>query len=81
MGAADEQIRVSASVKREIDRRRRAGESYNDVLERLFSIDPDRDLLAGFGRWSETRANRARETRDAHEEQSIARMQRRSTDS
>jgi hypothetical protein len=39
-------------VKREIERRRREGESYNDVLERMFSTD--RDLLAGFGRWSDS---------------------------
>jgi len=49
MGAADEKIRVSDSVKREIERRRQEGESYNDVLERLFSTDRDRDLLAGAG--------------------------------
>lgn len=80
MGAADEQIRVSDTVKREIERRRREGESYNDVLERLFSIDGDRDLLAGFGRWSDERADRARQTREAYEEQSIARMRHRRED-
>ena len=68
MGVADDQIRVSERVKREIDRRRREGESYNDVLERLFSIDPDRDLLAGFGRWSDGRAARTRETRERYED-------------
>ena len=78
MGTANEQIRVSDSVKREIERRRREGESYNDVLERMFSTD--RDLLAGFGRWSDTRADRARETRDAYEEESIERTRRRSED-
>ncbi|WP_227379293.1 antitoxin VapB family protein [Haladaptatus halobius] len=76
MGAADDQIRVSESVKREIERRRREGESYNDVLERLFSIDRDRNLLAGFGRWSDERADRARETRETYEEESIERMRR-----
>jgi predicted CopG family antitoxin len=80
MGAADEQIRVSDTVKREIDRRRREGESYNDVLERLFSIDRDRDLLAGFGRWSDERADRARKTREAYEEKSIQRMRHRRED-
>ncbi|PSQ40935.1 hypothetical protein BRD07_06385 [Halobacteriales archaeon QS_9_68_42] len=60
MGAADEQIRVSETVKQEIERRRREGESYNDVLERLFSPAGDRDFLAGFGRWSDERADRAR---------------------
>lgn len=76
MGAANDQIRVSETVKREIERRRREGESYNDVLERMFSTD--RDLLAGFGRWSDERADRARETREAYEEESEQRMQRRS---
>ena len=65
-------------MKREIERRRREGESYNDVLERMFSTD--RDLLAGYGRWSDTRADRARETRDAYEEKSIERTRRRSED-
>jgi hypothetical protein len=78
MGEADEQIRVSETVKREIERRRREGESYNDALERMFSTD--RDLLAGFGRWSHTRADRARETREAYEEKSIERTRRRSED-
>lgn len=78
MGAANEQIRVSDTVKREIERRRREGESYNDVLERMFSTD--RDLLAGFGRWSDERADRARETREAYEEESEKRMRRRRED-
>lgn len=82
MGAADEQIRVSDTVKREIERRMRTDESYNDVLERLFSIDRDRDrdLLAGFGRWTDEQADRARSSREAYEEQSIERMRRRRDD-
>ena len=80
MGVADEQIRVSEPVKREIDRRRREGESYNDVLERLFSINRDRDLRAGFGRWSDERAARAREARGTYEEKSIERTRRRAED-
>ena len=80
MGAADQQIRVSEPVKREIERRRREGESYNDVLERLFSIDRDRDrdLLAGAGFWSSERADQARETRRKYKEKSKERMKRRS---
>lgn len=79
MGAADEQIRVSETVKREIERRQREGESYNDVLERLFGIDPDRDrdLLAGAGFWSSETAGRARETRRKYKEKSKERMQQR----
>lgn len=78
MGTANEQIRVSDAVKSEIERRRREGESYNDVLERMFSTD--RDLLAGFGRWSDERADRACETREASEEKSIERTRRQSED-
>ena len=78
MGAADEQIRVSESVKREIERRRRDGESYNDVLERMFSPAGDRDFLAGFGRWSDERADRDREVREKYKEKSNKRMRRRS---
>jgi hypothetical protein len=81
MGAADEQIRVSEAVKRAIDRRRREGESYNDVLERLFSTAGDRDLLAGSGRWSDGTADRARDARDDYEERSKERMRRRSDSS
>lgn len=72
MGTADEQIRVSDTVKRDIERRRREGESYNDVLERLFSTE--RDLLAGFGRWSDERPDRGRETQEVYEEESEERM-------
>lgn len=77
MGAADEQIRVSESVKREIERRKREGESYNDVLERLFSTDRDRDLLAGADFWSPDKAEEFRETRRAYKEKSKERMRRR----
>jgi len=63
MGTADEQIRVSESIKHELERRRREGESYNDVLERVFD-ETDRDLLAGFGRWSDEHADRVRESRE-----------------
>ena len=82
MGTANKQIRVSDTVKDEIERRRREGESYNDVLERLFGTarDRDRDLLAGAGFWSSETAERARETREASEEKSIERMRRRSED-
>ena len=77
MGAANEQIRVSETVKQEIERRRREGESYNDVLERLFSPAGDRDFLAGFGRWSDERADRARKVREKHKKKSKERMRRR----
>ena len=68
MGAANEQIRVGSTVKREIERRRREGESYDDVLGRLFGTDRDgnRALLAGAGFRSSETAEQARETRDAY---------------
>ena len=78
MGAASEQIRVSETVKQEIERRRREGESYNDVLERLFSPAGDRDFLAGFGRWSDERADRARKVHKKQKKRSKERMRRRS---
>ena len=74
MGTADEQIRVSDTVKRELDRRRREGESYNDVLQRL--LEDDRDLLAGFGRWSDEHADRVREARETSKQTSKDRMRR-----
>lgn len=43
----NEQIRVIDEVKRKLEYRRREGESFDDVLERV--LDDDRDLLAGFG--------------------------------
>ena len=63
MGTANKQIRVSEAVKRELDARRREEESFNDVLERL--LEDDRDLLAGFGAFSDT--DRAEATRAVHE--------------
>jgi len=75
MASADRQIRVSDRVKRELDRRRRDDESYNDVLERLLENE-ERDLLAGFGTWSDEQAERARSAREAAKESSKQRMQR-----
>ena len=61
MARADEQIRVTERVKRILDRRRRDGESYNDVLERLLEEDEEGDFYDGFGRWSEEQAETVRE--------------------
>ena len=74
MATADEQIRVSDTVKRELDRRRREGESYNDVLQRM--LEDDRDLLAGFGRWSDEHADRVREAREKSKQKSKEQMHR-----
>lgn len=76
MGTANDQIRVSGAVKRELERRRREGESYNDVLERILE-EGDRDLLAGFGRWSDEHADRVRKSYDASKEKSKDRTERR----
>ncbi|ELY88082.1 antitoxin VapB family protein [Natrialba taiwanensis] len=63
MGAANEQIRVSDRVKRELERRKREGESYNDVLERVFNERTSGDFADGFGRWSDGEAERVRKER------------------
>ena len=49
MATADEQIRISDRVKKRLDSRRRAGESYNDVLDRLLGETTDSDFDGGFG--------------------------------
>ena len=63
MGIADEQIRVSETVKRKIERRRRKEESYNDVLERILAEKDASDFYDGFGRWSDDETERVRESR------------------
>ncbi|EFW91125.1 hypothetical protein ZOD2009_16086 [Haladaptatus paucihalophilus DX253] len=74
MGTANEQIRVSDTVKRELERRKREGESYNDVLERMLG-DNSGDFADGFGRWSDEEAERVREGRKEAKEERKARMQ------
>lgn len=49
MATADEQIRISDRVKKRLDSRRREGESYNDVLNRLLGETTDSDFEDGFG--------------------------------
>ena len=78
--AAEEQIRVSERVKREIERRRREGESYNDVLERIFDEDDTGDFYDGFGRWSDEEADRVREGRRKAKEKRKRRMRGRVED-
>ncbi|MFB6193419.1 MAG: antitoxin VapB family protein, partial [Halobaculum sp.] len=62
MGTASERIRVSESVKRRLDRRRREGESYNDVLERVLA-DDEGEFYDGFGLLSDEEGERLREFR------------------
>ena len=71
--SASEQIRGSDDVKRKLEERKREGESFNDVLKRV--LEDDRDLLAGFGRWSDEQAERVREMRDKSKEKSKKRME------
>ncbi|MFH5802023.1 antitoxin VapB family protein [Haladaptatus sp. CMAA 1911] len=75
MGIANDQIRVSDTVKRELERRKREGESFNDVLERMLG-DNSGDFGDGFGRWSDEEAERVREGRKQGKEKRKARMQR-----
>lgn len=63
MDVADKRIRVSEQVKRAIDRHRREGERYNDVLERLLADETAGEFAAGFGRWSDDEAERVRKGR------------------
>lgn len=80
MGVADEQIRVSETVKRQIDRRRRTNESYNDVLERLLAEEAAGDFYEGFGRWSDEAAERVREGRRQAKAQRKRRLRERAED-
>lgn len=76
MGTANEQIRVSDTIKRELERRKREGESYNDVLERVFGKDPGGDFYDGFGMLSDEQADRIREEREKDKQKRKDRMRR-----
>lgn len=76
MGVASEQIRVSEAVKRRLDRRRRPGESYNDVLERLLSGAGDADFHDGFGMLSDGQAGWIRKRRETAREERKRRTRR-----
>lgn len=64
MGTATEQIRVSDTVKRELKRRMRDGESFNDVLERILGETSAADFDDGFGMLSDDQADVIREGRE-----------------
>jgi len=70
MSMADEQIRVSENIKRLLDERKRPGESYNDVLNRI--LEDDRDLLAGWGLLSDEEADELEEhIKDSRKERMV----------
>lgn len=56
MTASHTKIRVSTRVKRTLDRRRRADESYNDFLERVL-IDTTDEPADGCDRQSEAESD------------------------
>lgn len=76
MTTADEQIRVSTRVKRILDRRRRTGESYNDVLERLLAETTEADFHDGFGILPDGEADWIREQREEAKKKRKGRMRR-----
>jgi predicted CopG family antitoxin len=81
MASANTQIRVSEKVKKMLDHRKREGESYNDVVERVLGENTEPDFYDGFGRWSDEQAERVREERRKDKEKRKERMQRRVTGS
>ena len=76
MVTADEQIRVSDRVKRQLDRRRREGESYNDVLKRVLGEGNGTDFYDGFGILSDEDADRLSEQREESKKKRKERMRR-----
>jgi len=74
MATADEQIRISDRIKKRLDNRRRGGESYNDVLERLIEDTTESDFDDGFGVLSETQGEWIREQRTEAKEERKERM-------
>lgn len=74
MATADDQIRVSDRVKERLDHRRRKGESYNDVLERLLE-EKNGDFYDGFGSLNDDEANWIREKREEAKTKRKERMQ------
>ena len=63
-------------MKAELDRRRREGESSNDVLERLLDESTERDFYDGFGTLSDEQADWIREKRQEARERRKERMRR-----
>ncbi|WP_273836768.1 antitoxin VapB family protein [Halococcus sp. PRR34] len=70
---ATKHVRVSEKTYERLKRRKRAEESFDDVLERL--LDDDRDLLAGFGAAAE-RDGKMADVHDATRRASADRIER-----
>lgn len=70
--SANEHVRISAETKERLRRRKREGESFNAVIERL--LDDDRDLLAGFGAAADREGETLAETVDRREADSERRI-------
>lgn len=75
MATANEQIRISDRVKRELERRKRENETYNDVLERVLG-ETEADFYDGFGILSDEQADHIRDEREKAKEQRKERMRR-----
>jgi predicted CopG family antitoxin len=75
-GAATAAGRPNDRVKAELDRRRREGESSNDVLERLLDESTESDFYDGFGTLSDEQAGWIREKRQEARERRKERMRR-----
>lgn len=71
---SSKQIRVSEENYERLARRRRDGESFDGVIDRL--LDDDRNLLAGFGTARGERTQRAREVREQSKRKSKVRSAR-----
>lgn len=67
-------------MKRILDRRRREGESYNDVLERVLDENDEGNFYDGFGMWSDEQAEQVREQRDQATEKRKRRMRQLASD-
>jgi predicted CopG family antitoxin len=72
--AADDHVRISSGTKERLRRRKREGESFNEVIERL--LDEDRDLLAGFGAAEDRDGDTLAETVAHRKERSERRVDR-----
>lgn len=63
-------------MKEQLDRRRRGGKSYNDVLERLLSENTEADFYDGLGILSDEEADWIQERREEAKEKRKDRMRR-----